>query len=344
MLVSLWLNWCMSKTPRFDAALEGILKDLLPHERVCSACKTPFFLEEGDIEFLKKLRVPPPSLCRDCRLQRRLSYRCSFKPVFHKKQCSAPGHSEKVLAFFDENNPVAVYDDAYYRSDVWDAAAFDREYDPRRPFLEQFAQLRSAVPHQTLNLDPQSVGCEYTSSGRGSKNCYYVAVPFYAENLQYGSSGIRSKDSLEFLELDNSEWCFDSVRVENSYGCISCIDSSNCVDSAFLYDCKNCTNCFGATNMRNRKYVFFNEQLTKEEYEKRVGAINLGKLSVFIEWSRRFADLKSSAIRKNIDVLKVENSSGNQLRNCRKCVDTYRVFGEGKIFAIVRTSKRRPIQ
>ncbi len=88
----LCLNCLMSKTPRFDAALDTIFETLVPHERVCRSCSVTFQIEEGDIEFLKKLRVPPPTLCPRCRLQRRLSYRANMKPVFYKKPCAAAGH------------------------------------------------------------------------------------------------------------------------------------------------------------------------------------------------------------------------------------------------------------
>lgn len=314
----------MSKTPRFDAALEPILSSLTPHERTCGECKKAFPLEAGDIEFLKKLRVPPPRLCPRCRMQRRLAFRTSLKPVFHKKTCSAPGHAEKVISFYGEENPVKVFDEPYYRSDAWDSLQYGKEVRPGEPFFEQFKEFVKEIPHQALNQDPHSVGSDYSVSGKAAKDCYYTAVPYYAENLQYGSSGFFSKDSLDFLDLDSSEWCFNSVRVESSYNCSFCVDVSDCIDSAFLYDARNSNNCFASTNLRNRQYVFLNEQLTKEEYQKRRGEINLGSWKEVQIWRKKFEELVASAIHKNLDVQKVENSEGNQLRGCKNCFDAFR--------------------
>jgi len=48
------------------------------------------------------------------------------------------------------------------------------------------------------------------------------------------------------------------------------------MNSAFLFDCRNCEYCFGATNKRNKKYLWLNEQLTQTEWEKRFSEVDLG--------------------------------------------------------------------
>lgn len=168
-----------SKTPNFDKSLNEILENLRPHQRTCQQCEKVFNIFEEDIEFYKKLRVPPPKLCSECRLQRRLGWRINFLPIFYKKTCFTPGHKEKIISFYSEENPVKIYDDDYYLSDKWDALEFGRDYDFSKPFFEQFQQLSLAVPHQSLHKDPKSVDCDYVVSGVSSKNCYYVAVPFF---------------------------------------------------------------------------------------------------------------------------------------------------------------------
>ena len=315
----------MSKTPQFDAALDALFAELVPHERVCMQCASSFLIESGDIELLKKLRVPPPTLCPRCRMQRRMSYRANLKPVFYKKLCAAPGHTEQVITFYDEENQVPVCDDAYYMSDAYDGALFGQELDSSKSFFPQFHAFANKIPHQSLTKDPQSVNCEYVIGGKMSKNCYYVATPNYSEDLQYGSAPLRAKNSIEFSELEESENCYQCIRVVQSYNCSFCVDVTQCVDSVFLYDCRNCTNCFGSTNLRNKKYVFFNEQLTKEQYEKRVGEIDLGKWSVVQEYLSRFNLLMQNAVRKNLNMIKTENSTGNHLRECRNCFETFAV-------------------
>lgn len=320
----------MSKTPRFDAAIEKILSGLEPHGRTCKECSALFQIEAGDIELLKKLKAPPPTLCPRCRLQRRLTFRANLRPRFHKKRCGAPGHSEAIISGYTDENPIVVYDDAYYKSDAWDPTEFGISYDPKRSFFEQFEPFSCKVPHQATNRPMASTGCDYSIGGRSSKDCYYVGVVYFSENLQYGSGGPSSKDSVDFCDIDNSEWCYSSARLVRCYNCSFCYDSSDCVDSAFLYDCKNCQNCFGSTSLRNKKYIFFNEQLTKEEYEKRVAEIDLGSWKKVQEIRKRFDPLLHTAVRKNLDILKAENCEGNQLRECRNCFDAFRILGGGE--------------
>ena len=141
-----------SKTPNFDAAIEEILNELKPHKRFC------------------KLRVPVPTLCPQCQFQRRLGYRINQLPIFYKKSCSVPGHDEKVISFYSDNNKFKIYDDDYYISDQWDALTFGGDFNFNKQFFNQFNELALSIPHQTLQRDYQSVNCEYTISGARSKS------------------------------------------------------------------------------------------------------------------------------------------------------------------------------
>ena len=69
----------ISKTPKFDSAIEKILTALVPHVRICKwkglhqYCEGEFNIEEEDIKFLKMFRVPAPNFCPTCRRMKRLS-------------------------------------------------------------------------------------------------------------------------------------------------------------------------------------------------------------------------------------------------------------------------------
>ncbi len=130
-----------SKTPKFDEALKEVLDNLQPHQKECKECGEEFEIMAEDIEFYKKLQVPPPTLCPRCRLQRRLGQRISFLPIFYKKSCSAPGHTEKIIAYYSEKNPVKVYDDKYYLSDNWEATEFGVNFDVENNFFYNLKNL-----------------------------------------------------------------------------------------------------------------------------------------------------------------------------------------------------------
>src|SRR3989344_1792727 len=193
------------KTPQFNEAIEKILADLQPHSWPCKQCGLNFDILEGDIVLLKMLRVPPPTLCPQCRMQRRLAWRMVLIPVFYKKQCNAPGHDEKVITFYSQKIPVKVYDDQFYVSDQWDPLELGRAYTSGLTFFEQMKSVIYDVPHQTLQRDLASVNCEYTISGKDSKNCYFVAVPWKAENAYYGYLIFYSRNCIDNAEIDYYE-------------------------------------------------------------------------------------------------------------------------------------------
>lgn len=319
----------MSKTPQFDKAIEEILKDLKPHKKDCGQCGSVFNIFREDIDFYKKMKVPPPILCPDCRTQRRLGYRIVQLPIFHKRKCDAPEHSDTLISFYSKNNKVKVYDDDYYLSDSWDALEFGRDYDYDKSFFEQFNELALAVPHQSLFKDPQSVNCDYVVSGVAAKNCYYVAIPYESENIYYGFLPVHSRDCIDISDADYSEQCYGSVHVNRCYNCNFCHECFNCIDCSFMFDCRNCSHCFGCTNLRNKKYCLFNRQLEKNEYKRRISEINLGKRSVLTKYKNKFNVLEKNAIRKCVNNVKAENSFGNDLRECRNCFYAFRVIGNG---------------
>lgn len=320
-----------SHTPKFDSAIRGILSKLVPHTVACSQCEAEFAIELADINFYKRFEVPSPTLCPSCRLQRKFGYRINFVPVFHKKTCSTPGHSEKVIALYSEANPVKVYDDDFYYSDAWDASSFGIEPECGKPFFEQWQKWVVRIPRQTLQKDRMSVDCDYVVSGVPSnKNCYYVAVPYQSENVFYSTLPGYSKNCLDMLDSDYSENCYESVYLDHCYNCRYAYESSNCLDCAFIFDCRGCGSCFGCYNLRNKKYCFFNKQLTKEEYNKKIKDINLGRRTVVREWQSKFLEAIRHAIWRGTNNIRSEGSVGNILRGCRNCFWTFRQLGNSE--------------
>ena len=43
--------------------------------KVCQNCKKDFTIEPDDFAFYEKIKVPAPTFCPECRLQRRLAFR-----------------------------------------------------------------------------------------------------------------------------------------------------------------------------------------------------------------------------------------------------------------------------
>ena len=84
-----------------------------------------------------------------------------------------------------------------------------------------------------------------------------------------------SRDCIDCSNISKVESSYQSFWLGSSYRILY---SSQCVDSSDLWfsrDCQGCLNCFGCVNLRKKSYCFFNEQLSKEEYEKKVAEYEL---------------------------------------------------------------------
>ena len=315
-----------SKTPKFDKALEGILNNLKPHQKECRECGEIFDIFKEDIQFYKKLQVPPPSLCWRCRSQRRLGYKVSFLPNFYKKSCSAPGHNEKIVTYYSEKNPVKVYDDDYYLSDRWDSTQFGVDFISEKSFFKQYKKVELAVPHQSLFKDPKAIDSDYVISGTSSKNCYYMGVPYFSENIYYGHLAVSSKDCINIFESMECEKCFDIMLSIKGYNLIFCVDITECVDSAFLYDCKNCSDCFMSSNLRHKKYYFYNQRFSKEAYKNKIKEINLGSRRVYEKHKKEFGKMLSNTIYKNVINLRASDCLGSGMVNSKNCFQSFNNF------------------
>lgn len=286
----------MDKTPKFNVEIAKILKDLIPHDKVCSMCQKEFYIDEKDIEFLNKFKVPAPSKCPDCRRQIRLSF-ANYTTLF-KRKCDVSGHEEKIISSIPEGTEFPVYDFGYYwLSDRnWSMNGFDLSNS--ESFFNQLKKLFLISPQPALTRNPTSVNSEYSSYGAGLNNCYYTFGGLNSENSMFGVWPMSTKNSLDFLINTNTDLCYESVYPNNCFNCNFVYFSDNCLDSSFIYDCRNCSNCFGCVNLRNKKYCIWNIEYSKEDYFEKIKEFNLNKLDNIKEFKNIFLSLiKSLPVR-----------------------------------------------
>lgn len=246
-------------------------------QRICKWCNKEFIIRKEDGAFYTKIDVLFPTLCGQCRYQRRLINRNEWS--LYRRKCDATG--EMIVSIFNEDAPFPVYKQKYWWSDEWDPLQYGRGVDFNRPFFEQFQELLLAVPHLAI-ANNKSVNSEYTNQSNNNKDCYFIVSSADNEKCLYGNwyeAGCHLCS--DCMDLEKSELCYECISSARLYMCSfsqDIFDSSFC---HFSYDLKGCSNCFGCTGLRNKQYCFFNEQLTKEEYEKRVS----GML-----WTREFIE------------------------------------------------------
>jgi hypothetical protein len=282
-------------------------------------------IEPEDFAFYDKIKVPPPTFCPDCRLQRRLAFWNVF--ALYKRKCDLCGKDS--LSMYVPEARCVVYCPLCWYSDKWSALDYGKEVDFTRPFFDQLKELWKTVPLLGLSMGPDDYKTSpYNNQSGFLKNCYLMFDSNTDENCAYGATVLHSRDTFDCTLVTEGELCYDTMHGFKCNKCVGCRSHVvECIDCYFLKDCKNCQYCFGSANLRNAKYVMFNEQLTKEEYEKKLKEWDLGSYAGYVK-AKRAADnhWKTQLPKPIIDDMSVD-CTGLDVVESKKCQECYTVSG-----------------
>lgn len=292
-----------------------------PETKTCQNCKNQFAIEPDDFSFYEKVKVPPPTFCPDCRMQRKLAYRNERR--LYRRACDLCKKS--VIAVYPEGTKFPVYCTTCWWSDNWDAGDYGQDYDFTKGFFEQFQEFAMKVPHLGMPSPSNNYQSEYTSWVDECKNCYLIFGSSKCEDCSYGELLTDCKNSLDSTNCSGLELSYQCVSSRSSYRCLWSVNSLNCSDCSLCYDCKGCNNCFLSYNQRNKSYLILNEKYAKEEWETKVKDI-LGSSSKLEQALKEFRKtVGEKAIHKFANVTQVVESTGNDLsetKNAYHCFDS----------------------
>ena len=289
----------------------------------CANCNSGFEVTQADLDFLEKVSpeidgkkyvFAPPEICPHCRQQRRMSFRNERKLYY--RNCDVTG--KDIISIFSPDSPHKVCEKDHWYSDEFDPLEYGRDYDFDKPFFQQFKELEMMIPLPSIRVE-RSENCDFNNDMRDCSNCYMCSRTHMSQNLLYTYRGNKSSNSADCMQITKSDGLYQCVE------CVNCNNSkflyfcSECSDSAYMMDCRNCMDCFMCTNMRNKRYCFLNEQLSKEDYYKKLEEFDTGALYMVHAANEMFADMKKRTIRRNLMIVNCENSTGDNLFDCKKC-------------------------
>jgi len=287
----------------------------------CNNCEEDFKIDPEDQSFYERMKVPEPTLCPACRMQRRLAARNDR--FLYRTNSSLSGIS--MITMYDPQNGLVVYDNKEWWSDNWDPLQYGKKFDFSRPFFCQFRELQQVVPRFNL-FNNASENSEYVNYVTYSKNCYLMYGSWFNEDCMYCQTMNECKNSMDCLFLDKSELCYENVDCGNNFRAFFCQNCHNISDCYFCFDCKNCRNCIGCYNLRNKEYQILNKPVSKEEFEE-----TKNKFSSYDELSHAkefFLNAsRKGAIHRDVIAENNQNSTGDLLFNCKnvkQCFSTYR--------------------
>ena len=251
----------------------------------CQNCKRDFQIEPQDFAFYKKISVPPPTFCPQCRLQRRLTFLVGIR--LYRRACDLC--KKLSVSMYPPEAECVAYCASCWWSDKWSPLDYGKEYDFSRPFFQQLKEQWRSVPLLGLSIDPTNVGqSPYNNHCGPLKNSYLMFYSSETEECAYGTYVINAKSILDSSYVIQSEDCYD---VMHSYKNNRCVGTRSQVTESFecyfLRDSRNCQNCFASANLRNAKYQIFNKQYSKEGYFKEIAQWDLGSYKSYKDIERR---------------------------------------------------------
>ena len=284
----------------------------------CRQCNTDFEITVDDRKFYEKMIVPEPTLCPNCRMQRRMAFRNERN--LYKRKCDFSGR--EIISIYPPTSKYKVYDQSIWWSDKFDAIEFGRDFDFNRPFFEQFENLVLNVPR--INLQNRAnENSEYCNDSSNLKDCYLCFNAEACENLYYSNTTGGVKSCMDLFWCVASELCYECTKVHHSYHSFWCLNGKNLSDCFFCEDCQSCKNCFGCVGLRQKVFCVYNKQLRKEEYDDFINNFSFTH-SEIEEAKKKVAQLSLSVPHKNLQIHNSENCTGDHIsdsKNCYECFD-----------------------
>lgn len=303
----------------------------------CFQCQNNFDITAAEQEFLQKISpvfngkkylIPDPTLCPDCRLQRRVAWR-NERSYYHRS-CGLCGKS--IVSLFSPDKPNPVYCNLCWWGDKWDSKTFGKSYDPNRPFFDQVQELMNVVPELTIQNDDGigSVNSAYCQDLALCKNCYFVIGTWHTEDSYYSSMNVSyDRFVCDSGNLVYSELCYECLDSQKLYHCAFVQNSENCSDCFFGFDLKGCRNCFGCIGLRQKEFHIFNQPFSKEAYEKEKARWDLGSYAVLEQLKAQYRQWILQFPRKNMNLQNCKNTIGNNNFNCKNCFGFGLLSSEG---------------
>ncbi len=226
----------------------------------CQNCKKDFTIETDDFSFYEKIKVPPPTFCPECRLQRRFSAR-NERTLYHRvcELCK-----KQIISMYSKDKSFPVYCHDCWWGDKWNPIDFRINYDFEKTFFSQFKKLLDKTPRPALIIS-NAKNCDYCNYFADGKACYLCFGSIDVENCLYGSP-YESKYCVDTYLARESEYCYECIDCEKLSHSIFSQECSNSLDLVYCFDCKNCQDCIGCVGLRGQKYNIFNKTYTREEY------------------------------------------------------------------------------
>lgn len=290
----------------------------------CEKCSIEFEITDEDLKFYdkvspvfggKKYAIPAPTLCPDCRCQRRFAFRNERN--LYKRKCDLSG--KDIISVYPSDSKFKVYEQNEWWGDKWDALDYGVDFDFGKSFFEQFADLIAKVPKMNLSAN-NNENCDYINYSNYCKDSYLIFGCQGAENCAYSWRIHYSLECFDCAQLDDCKYCYECIDCDHCYELLYSQNCQNCSQSRYLSNSIGCSNCFMSCNLNHKQYYVLNEKYSKEDYEKKVSELlKKDRNELFAE----FVEYKKKFPCKAVNQISCQNCSGDYLVECKNCENVF---------------------
>ena len=294
----------------------------------CKQCSAAFEITPEDLKFYDdvspviggvKQAVPPPTLCPDCRFQRRQLFR-NERFLYHRKSDLT---GKQMVSIYSPDKPYIVYDQDEFWGDQWDELAHGRDFDFSRTFTEQFQELGLVQPHVSL-FTTNVENSYYTNHTLNCRNSYLLFGGGNDEDCMFSRFLSGCKDTLDALSLYACQWCYEGIASQDCYRCFFFQNCRNCSDSIMVEDCIGCKNCLCCFGLQNKEYCVLNAFVGKEMYEQRMKELGMLSHAKIAALRSQMEKMKIALPHRSSHIFGSEDCTGDMIfntKNCEYCFD-----------------------
>lgn len=288
--------------------------------KICQNCKKEFIIAPEDFGFYKKIDVPAPTFCPQCRFQRRAAYRNDRK--LHLIASAKSG--KQIFSLYPSEGGATVYSEPEWWADDWDPMQYGRDYDFSKPFFKQFYELSQQVPRYALDV-MNVVNSDYSGNAQYFKNCYLLFNSNNVEDSAYGNAVDYSHTCFDNSHINKGERCYENFWLTNCHRTFFSVQCADCINVWFSKNCTGCTDCFGCVNLRNKQFHIFNKPYSKEEYAQKIKAMKIDTWTGLEKAAKEAHDFWLGFPNKYMQGVKNVNANGEYVTNSKNVQEGYLV-------------------
>ncbi|MFH1405434.1 MAG: hypothetical protein ABIH21_05085 [Patescibacteria group bacterium] len=300
----------MSKTPNFDIKLKAILDATQLGERFCPISGERWQLDQDEIERCRAWGVPVLEMSPAMRVHFLGSWGAGVDLWWKPHMLTG---KPILSAVPPDAMPPVITDKEYYSECPGESRSI--EIDPNRPFFDLHADLIKKVPGPAF----QSHGSVNTVGGGyiDCVNAYMMFGTYSAKDSWYSFRNKVLDDCMDMAMCEKCENSYSSTMCLHLNNCKQMFESLYCMNCQFGFDLHNCENCYQCANLRYKKFMYQNEQLSQDEYEAKMREINLSCSSSFDQERKKFLTfLQTKAIWPEDFNINSPGCSGEYVLDC----------------------------